>query len=355
MFSVRVTDRYFFWDTLKTFLLILGCFFALFFLIDYSSRSSAFHLKGIELAIYYYHLFIRRLEVLIPFALLVAAIRVFCQANTRYELSALMASGISLKRACVPVVVVGALATAGLYLTNEFLLPDSMHTLQRIEELHSVKNQKRQEHPVVHRVALPDGSQFLYRSYDLVGERFQDIFWIRTFDDVYRIKSLRPQENPTVGVQVEHFQRNAKGEMILVEAAKSLVLADLHFDPKTLDDVLISPGDRSLTALWKNLPPSGQTLTMEQAQVASAFYRKMVMPWLGLLTCLAPCSFCVRFRRPVPVFFLYCGFLAVLVLAYLWLSAGSILAQSQVLPPTWTLVAPMAAGLCYVSWRWCRL
>ena len=79
------------------------------------------------------------------------------------------------------------------------------------------------------------------------------------------------------------------------------------------------------------------------------------MPWLGLLACFAPCSFCVRFRRPVPVFFLYCGFLTVLVLAYLWLSAGSILAQSQVLPPSWTLVAPMVAGMGYVSWRWCRM
>ena len=51
---LRVTDRYFFCDSLKTFLLIIICFFALFFLIDYSSRGSSFQLRGFELAVYYY-------------------------------------------------------------------------------------------------------------------------------------------------------------------------------------------------------------------------------------------------------------------------------------------------------------
>ena len=133
-----------------------------------------------------------------------------------------------------------------------------------------VEKQKREDQPVVHRVALPDGSQFLYRTYDVVNERFQDIFWIHTFDDVYRVKSLRPQQQPLVGEHVEHFQRSDKGEVILVEATESQVLPGLHFDARTLDDVLISAGDRSLTALWKSLPPSGQTLTNEQAQVAAA-------------------------------------------------------------------------------------
>lgn len=350
-----VTDRYFFWDTLRAFLLILGCFFALFFLIDYSSRGSALHLKGLELALYYYHVFIRRLEVLIPFAFLVAVIRVLCQANARHELAALMASGISLKRVLMPMVLLGVLATTGLYLTNEYLLPDSMHTLQRIEDLHTAENNRREERPVVHSVQLADGSHFLYRTYDLAKGRFLDIFWIRTLDDLYRIRSVNPQTSPPIGNFVEHFQRNGLGEVVLIATAELQALPDLFFDNNTLHEVLTAPGDRALTTLWKKLPASGQALTTEQAQIESAFYRKMVMPWLGLLACLGPCSYCTRFRRPVPVFLLYCGGLTLLVMAYLWLSAGSILAQSQVLSPKWTLGVPMIATLMFASWRWLRM
>jgi lipopolysaccharide export system permease protein len=351
----RVTDRYFFWDTFRTFLLILCCFFALFFLIDYSSRTSGLHLKGMELGLYYYHVFIRRFEVLIPFALLVAVIRVLCQANSRYELAALMACGISLKRALWPILLLGILATTGLYLVNEYVLPTSMHALQRIEDVHMTENNRREEKPTVHSARLSDGTHFLYQTYDVAKQRFLDVFWIRTLDDLYRIRHVYPQTAPPYGDFVEHFQRNAQGELILVTAEEQALLPELFFDNNTLHEVITAPGDRALTTLWKKLPVSGQPLTSEQANIESDFYRKMVMPWLGLLACLAPCAACARFRRPVPTFYLYCGCLAVLVIAYLWLSAGSILAHSQVLAPKWTLGMPMFAALLVATWRWARL
>lgn len=351
----KVMDRYFIFETLRTFLLVLVCFFALFVLIDYTSRSSSLHLNGAEIAVYYSHLFVRRVEILAPFALLVAVVRIVCQANSRYELAAMMACGISLRRLLRPIAAIGLGLTLLLFLNSEFLVPDSMLSLRRVEDAYAQKSHQKKKNTAVNSLVLSDGSRLIYKSYDSSQEQFLDLYWFRSLDDIYRMKALLIRRLPPLGYFVERFERNDRGQLLLKDTASEQELKQMSFDEPALNEALTPPSDRSLRALWQKLPSEAKPLSNEEAQVQGAFYRKLVMPWLAFLACIGAVPFCARFRRPVPAFMLYCACLTGILMIYLWISAASILAQSQVLAPIWGLALPMSALVIYAGILWTRM
>ena len=71
-------ERYFIKQTLKTFFLFICCFYSLYVLIDYATHLHHFHHSKTAFqwqVVFFYYLFdfIKLLEVLIPFALLILA------------------------------------------------------------------------------------------------------------------------------------------------------------------------------------------------------------------------------------------------------------------------------------------
>lgn len=342
MSPVRILDRYFLAEVLRIFFLFVICFFALFVLIDYTSRGNNLHLNLSEMAEYYLYLLIRRVEILFPFALLVATIRTVCQANARSQLAALLAGGIPYRRIFLPLLFLGFTMVLLLYANNEFLLPGSMQIVRQVEESVALKNATFEEHQVVHSLTLNDESRYLYRAYDSIQERFLDGYWIRTLDDIYRIKSLSLHSIPATGYFVEHLERVADGTLLVTETFETLSLKGFIVDKTALNEVLMPPSDRPLLSLWRHLLPQSQMMTVEQAHVHGAFYRKLTMPWLGLLAALGPIPFCARFRRQIPIFYIYCVSLFAIAATYMWISAGTILVQAQVFSAFWVLFVPMA-------------
>ena len=99
---MKIWERYFFFDTLKTLLFLLFAFSALFVLIDYASHTGSFHQNHIRFAfkeflIYYGGELIQKSEVLLPFGILVATIRTLTRLNQQNELIALLAAGVKMK------------------------------------------------------------------------------------------------------------------------------------------------------------------------------------------------------------------------------------------------------------------
>src|SRR5690348_8415177 len=90
MMLASIWQRYLFREILKVFFLFLGCFFFLYSILDYSLHMQDFLVdKQIHLGhlfIYYFYQFIKRADLLIPLALLIATLKVLFSFNARGEL-----------------------------------------------------------------------------------------------------------------------------------------------------------------------------------------------------------------------------------------------------------------------------
>src|SRR5262245_5420866 len=86
-----IWGRYFVKETLKVLILFIVCFYGLYVLIDFSSHATSYHHHHIrfrlsELTSYYLSDFVKRLDVLLPFALLISTIKTLCSLNVHNEL-----------------------------------------------------------------------------------------------------------------------------------------------------------------------------------------------------------------------------------------------------------------------------
>ena len=223
MILMSIWERYFLREMAKSFFLFLGLFYALYVLIDYSNHSHSFHrFSFLELAYYYGFELIVRLNVLVPFAILISCVKTLCALNVHHELIALMASGIRLKRLLLPFLAFGLCFTTVIYLNSELLQPYAMRHHLQLDHQRAKEKKSRYRYPHIQQLTLADGSALISQRYDPLQKEFFDVFWIRSLDEVYRIRDLRLQPaGPAVGVVVEHLQRDASGALQLVERLES--------------------------------------------------------------------------------------------------------------------------------------
>jgi lipopolysaccharide export system permease protein len=356
MVPIKIWERYFYAQTLKSFLLFLLGFYGVYVLIDYSSHSSSFHHNHVrfqwtEVALYYTFEFVKRVEVLVPFALLIATVKSLCSLNQNNELVALMACGISLKRLLRPFILLGLFFTLLLYFNTEFILPFGMKALKNIDDKHSNQKQKNSKVSPVQYLLLEDQSTIIFQNYDTARELFFDAYWIRSIDDMYRIKYLFPYNETPTGHFVDHFVRNHKGELAQKESFSLKSFPQMRFNNTTLWETITPPDHLALSLLWNKLPNFSGEINEKEAQTLSAFYYKLAIPWLCFLAVIGPAPWCVRFGRHQPVFFIYACSIFGLVACYLVMDSVLILGERQVTSPAIAIGVPMGLFLSLFGWK----
>jgi len=357
MILTTIWERYFFREILKIFLLFLICFYGLYVLVDYSTHVQSFQNYRFtlpDIAAFYGYEFVRRMDVLIPFAILIASIKTLCNLNTHHELIALMASGINLKRILRPFVIFGSLFTLILYLNSEFMLPKTMEYRKSVEQARSMAKQKKFNNRLIQQLTLSDGTSLIFRYFDPGSEKFFDAYWIRSIDDMYRIHTLSLSSPPS-GASVEHLQRNGEGKLVVVHFFDQTTFPEMIFNKKILLDTASSPGDRSISDLNRHILNQTSVTSEKDAEVLTTYYYKLGLPWICLLAALAPAPFCIRFSRSMPVFFIYAFSLFGLFAFYLILDAGAILAERQVISPALAIWLPFGCFFGFFGWRFSRV
>lgn len=355
-----IWERYFLKETLKVFLLFLFCFYGLYIVIDYASHTSAqpghhTQIEVKELARYYLYIFASRAEILIPFALIIAVIKTLLSLNTHQELVALSVSGIKLKRLMRPFIAMGVACVILLYLNEQFLLPSALKKLRHIEDA-GKNNKKSQKLDVaVHHLILADGSLLLYQLYDTAKEQFFDSYWIRSIDDIYRIKYLSPHGSIPKGEFVDHLQRQSSGELVHIEGFKVKELPDLRFNQHALESTLIDPEAISLIDLWNQLPSKTDSNTEKESGLLTSFYWKIAIPWLCLLVIIAIAPFCVKFSRQPKILLIYIGGIFGLVVFYLFMDAAVVVAKKQIIPPFLAIGTPFLTIFALFGLRYIRM
>src|SRR5215468_3334694 len=126
---MKIWQRYLIREILKVFFLFLGCFFFLYALIDYSMHMQDFfadkRIQIIHITVYYFFHFVKRADLLIPLALLIATLKVLFSLNARGELIALQSSGLPRKKILRPFFIIAVMCTLFNLASAEFLLPSS--------------------------------------------------------------------------------------------------------------------------------------------------------------------------------------------------------------------------------------
>lgn len=361
MIYTKLWERYFAKQFLGIFCALLFGFFALYVLLDYSSHTATFHKNHIrfewhELILFYFWEFVRRIDVLIPFALLIATIKTLCQLNVNNELVAMLSSGVPIKSLLKPFFVLGCIFTALMYLNTQFLVPIAATHLKSISDESRKTRKNKQEQAFLEHIAMADESTIIFQRYDSEEQRFFDAYWVRSADDVYRIKYLYPHGGDTPrGEFVQHLQRNAQGAMVETSAQKEQTFTDMHFNKKKLIDSTILPEQLSLTTLWDKIGFSQNPPTEKQVQLLTTFYVRLAMPWLCLLVVIGPAPFCIRFSRTLPVFLIYAVAAFTFIALYLVMESAELMAKRQVFPPLAGIFLPLLLFSSPLIWNYCRL
>lgn len=363
MFLTKIWERYFLREMTKMFILFLFGFYALYVLIDYSNHSSSFqhyHFSFKDIVLYYAYEFVARMDLLVPFAILIAFIKTICACNANNELVALLASGIPLKRLLAPFVAFGIFCTFLIYVNTEVLQPLAVKQHSRLEESRAKKKQKKFKHALIQQIPLKDNSSIIFQTYDSDLDRFFDVYWVRSIDDIYRIKYLYPHTSiPTgsipTGKFTEHLQRNSEGNLIIADTELEKEFPDMVFDKKTLLETVSLPSEMALSTLQQKLPQSGKIQNEKDAQILTSYYYKLAFPWLCLLAVIAPAPFCTRFSRTLPIFFIYASYIFALVAFYIVMDAAVILGERQVISPAIAIWTPFSITFAFFGWKFAKL
>ncbi len=353
----KIWERYFIKECLKLFFLVLFGFYGLYVLIDYASRihgSHHFSTHQFEIIRYYTLVFILRSDILIPFALLVATIRTLVHLNVHHELIALLASGVKLKTLMRPFVCLGLFFMLLIYLNNEFLLPYSIKSIAHMEDTYFDQSSKRDSSPSLYNVILEDGSAILYQKFNSAKQVFENAWWIKSADEIYRMKNLAPYSEVPEGAFVDYLKRNSANQLVVRNSMPVHQFSEMHFNTQALAETLTPPQAQRLSVLWKKLPWNQLELTTKQADISATFFRKIAAPWLCLLAIFAPAPFCLRFTRQLPVFFIFLWGIFGMVMLYLALNAAAILGKNQIIPPFWVICAPFFGLFAFFAWKYAK-
>lgn len=357
---MAIWERYFLRQFIRMFFLFLFCFYSLYVLIDYASHTSTLanhhiHIQWQEAMRYYFFVFASRAEILLPLALLIAFVHTSCTLNSQHELVAFMASGFSLKVLMRPFIMIGLLCVLLMYANEQFILPGALRKLRRMEDVN--KNQKNRNASMLmaHHLILEDGSLLIFQDYDTARERFFDVYWIQSIDSIYRIKFLSPAIPNPIGYFVDHMVRQTSGELLQEAAYRELSFPSMKFNPDLLQSTIIDPDIFSMSELTAQKLEFSSNPTEKESKILTAFYWKLMMPWLCLLAIIAPAPFCAKFSRQLPLFLIYVCSLFGLIAFYMFMDAAQVVAKRQVIPPFWAICAPFLAAFAYFGWRFKRM
>jgi lipopolysaccharide export system permease protein len=159
---MRLLDRY----VLREFLVPLGiclCAFLIFWVaFDLFSQLQGMqdkHLLARDVAEYYVFKAPEFLILVLPIALLLALLYTLTNHARHNEITAIRAAGVSLWRLCLPYLVVGLIASAILYLLNEYCVPWSADIADQILEQHGQQKADPAEQHLVRKLKFTNARE----------------------------------------------------------------------------------------------------------------------------------------------------------------------------------------------------
>ncbi len=347
-----IWKRYFYKEIIRTYCFFLFGFFALYVAIDLMTHLKDLRAGKTSFSVwvsYYLCTFSRRLDVLLPFTVLLGTIRILLNLQARNELVALLVSGLSLKTLFRPFIVAACCASALLYVNFQFFLPLAQPKALAIQENDFGKTKILDKESSIREVLLKDATRMYYRDYNPILHQFSDVFWIVSLDKVYHMKTLNCLDGPPVGRHVDLIVREPSGKMVKESSVFQHTFTNMQFDEESLENSVQVPKDQSIFTLISQARLYGKSQSDRAIDVRSFLVYKLTFPLICLLAALAPASYCLSFRRDMPQFMIYLLSIGGLFCFFLLLQVAFVLAKSHVVSPLVALGLPWVIAFLAIS------
>ncbi len=300
---MRIWPRYLTREFLKVFFLFIFSIYFLYVLIDYSSRLE--HFSSISLSsttLHYLFIFSQKAEVLIPFAFMVSLIKVLFSINQHNELTSMLMSGFSYKRLLSPLLWIALSLTTLLYINFQFFEPIAQ---KRIEMIKQEKKSKK-EHRIKSFV-LDDNSKLVFRRFDLARNSLEEVYWLKSPDQIFYMKELYPFSSPPIGHYVSEFTRDSNDDLELSSRLDMRPFKEmsLEFDP--IIQSVFSVRTYSVTAILRALHDPKALLNINDYELLTLLNYKLLLPLLPIFLYFVFVPICTRFSRNIPVFSSICS------------------------------------------------
>lgn len=350
--------RYYLKESMKTALLFLMSFSLLYILLDYSIRFKWFSFSSIsfsELAIYYLFSLSSKAYILLPFAYLLAFIRVLSHANIQKEFIALLSGGLSYRLIFRPFAFFVALGMILLYTNIEFLQPQASAFISKFEDQHFMGFSKGKKQFKLHMLKLQDDTRLIYKDFHPSSQTLENAYWIQSFDRLVHIQKLDLSQLPPTGYLVDVLEQNEKNEFVKRESYPKILLEKMHLDPSGLTNLLLPIEDQSLSTLFVNLPKSQQAKNDEQLLTQTYFHYKLSLPLVFILCFIFPAPYLLEHRRNQSLFLLFACFLFAFLAFFMVSEACLILASSGVIAPLIAIWLPQTLFLLIAFYKFREL
>jgi LPS export ABC transporter permease LptG/LPS export ABC transporter permease LptF len=265
------------------------------------------------------------IESVVPVSLLVATVLVFSQLSHSGELVALQASGVSRRRAALPLVILAATAGALSLLASETVLPAAN---QRADELRTEIRGKRSPRtfyrPERRWVFGEDGRLYAYRR-ELRGGRILEGFtFVRIDREGFRLAERWQAERAVWDGSgwrlargwVRYFSPDGSERFETFEERRQV----LGEDPSFLVQEQQTPAQMNFLELGRYLRDLA-TAGYDVRELKVALHQRLMTPWVGLVMVVLALPFALRAGRQSPLAALGIS-LALGMVYYAFMNAG---------------------------------
>lgn len=352
----KLWERYLFFEFIKTFVFFLASLFFLLVVIDFSTHMQDFVQQAavpwLQIAFYYLCQFIKRADILLPLALLISTMKVLCRLNIQKELLAFQSAGIQAHALLRPLFVVGGLCVLVNFAIMQFVAPYSLNAMDQFYDAHLRHSHHTRNDPL-HVMHLEDRSKLIYQYYDASKAAFFDVIWLKSPDELWRMKYLQADPHHPRAMWLDHIERNQEGALEKTQSFPSLVLSDLQWR-EDLPRRGIPFENRSIQELYTLFRSDPHLSTYEKSEAFSQLLFKCAMPFLSLLVILAIAPWCFVHTRDLRPLWIYGRGLFGFVFFVTLLDAMVILAENDTLSPFLAILGPFILLFGLSTWNFLK-
>ena len=347
---LRIHDRYLLKQYLKIFFLSVVAFVVIYITVDIFEKIDNFidhdaQLRWI-LAYYFYSVpFI--LTYIIPVSLLLGTVFAMGVMSRRNEITALVASGISLVRIAAPVMLTALLVSIGSTYFNDVVVSKANRKNSEIMRYRIEKNTPPQP-GLKENIHYLGEKGFVYhaRTYNHAARAFYDIV-IQQFDSQTlrrRIDARKAEWEDDHWVLMDGVERDFDGDKETVHPFKELDVPELEERPEDFGKKEIRQDNMTFMELREYIDKVRRSGGDVQRYLVDLYF-KLSFPLAGWIFVLIGVAFASGKRKPS----IATGFGVTLLIAFLYygvLRVGQTLGHNGVIPP---LLAAQSGNIIFLA------
>lgn len=346
---MKLWQRHILLRLIRTFFFFLASLLSIYVIIDLSAHGVRFFAKSnmADILLYYLNTFSTQLDLFLSLTFLLSALKVLVDLNIYRELVALQMAGISKKKLLSPFFLWAFCLGVISYANSQWCIPHAGKYSNDFKA--SYKAKKKVKTPKLYSTPLEDQSELIYRAFDPIKEELIDVFWVRSPNDIWHMKTL--QMSSLEGQFVHHLVRSENQLLTKQQSLPCKHFSEISWDPNVALHHFIPYESRPLSTLL--VQAYGRPADMRI--VCSHLYYKLLTPLIPCLIVIAIGPVVLRYTRKLAVaLFFAIGIFGLLSLKTI-LDGMLILGENQVLPSYVAIFSPIVVVLLGAFPRFARM